>query len=80
MANRWRIETVTDFIFFGCKMKRCLLLGRRAITNLDSILKSIDITLPTKIHIVKAMAFPLVMYEGEIWTVKKAEHRRIDAF
>ena len=60
--------------------KRCLLLGRKVITNLDSILKSRDITLPTKVHLVKAMVFPMVMYECESWTVKKAEHQRIDAF
>ena len=60
--------------------KRCLLLGRKVITNLDSILKSRDITLPTKVHLVKAMVFPVVMYECESWTVKKAEHQRIDAF
>ena len=91
MANRWRtIETVTDFIFLGSKItadadcrhevKRCLLLVRKTMTNLDSILKSKGITLPTKIHIVKALAFPLVMYGGEIWTIKKAECQRIDAF
>ena len=61
-------------------IKRCLLLGRNALTNLDSILKSRDITLPTKVHLVKAMSFPVVMYECESWTIKKAEHRRIDAF
>src|SRR5574341_1131103 len=84
------METVTDFIFLGSKitangdysheMKRCLLLGRKAMTNLESILKSRDITLPTKVHIVKAMIFPAVMYGCESWTVKKAEHQRIDAF
>ena len=83
-------ETVTDFIFLGFKItadgdcsheiKRCLLLGRKAMTNPDSILKSRDITLPTKIHLVKAMVFPIVMYGGESWTIKKSEHRRIDAF
>ena len=62
------------------EIKRCLLLGRKAITNLDSILKSIDITLPTKVRIVKAMVFPVVMYGCESWTIKKAEQRRIDAF
>ena len=62
------------------EIKRCLLLGRKVMTNLDSILKSRDITLPTKVHLVKAMAFPVVMYGCESWTVKKAEHRRIDAF
>ena len=86
------METVTDFIFFffgsnitadgDCshEVKRCLLLGRKVMTNLDSILKSRDITLPTKVHLVKAMVFPLVMYGCESWTVKKAECRRIDAF
>ena len=84
------IETVTDFIFLGSKItadgdcsheiKRCLLFGRKAMTNLDNILKSRDITLPTKVHLVKAMAFPLVTYGCESWTVKKTEHRRIDAF
>ena len=62
------------------KIKRCLLLGRKAVTNLDSVLKSKDITLPTKVHIVKVMVFPVVMYECESWTIKKAEHQRIDAF
>ena len=88
----WQIdgETVTDFILGGCKItadgdcsheiKRRLLLGRKAMANLDSILKSRDITLPTKVHLVKAMAFPVVMYGCESWTVKKAECRRIDAF
>ena len=84
------VETVTDFIFLCSKItangdcsheiKRCLLLGRRAMTNLDSILKSRDITLLTKICLVKAMAFPVVTYGCESWTIKKAEHRRIDAF
>ena len=84
------VETVSDFISWGSKitadgdcshaMKRCLLLGRKAMTNLDSILKSRDITLPTKVHLVKAMIFPIVMYGCESWTIKKAEHRRIDAF
>ena len=84
------METVTDFIFLGSKItadadcnheiKRCLLLGRKAMTNLDSILKSRDITLPTKVHLVKAMVFPVVMYGCESWTVKKAERLRIDAF
>ena len=83
-------ETVRDFIFGGSKIttdgdcsheiKRCLLLGRKAMTNLDSLLKSRDITLPTKIFIAKAMVFPVVMYGCEIWTIKKAEHQRIDAF
>ena len=84
------METVTDFIFLGSKittdgdcsheMKRCLLLGRKAMTNLDSVLKSRDITLPTKVHLVKGMVFPVVMYGCESWTIKKAEHQRIDAF
>ena len=78
------VETVSDFIFVGFKItadgdcgheiKRCLLLGRKTIINLNSILKSRNITLPTKVHLVKAMVFPIVMYECEIWTVKKAEH------
>ena len=78
------VETVSDFIFWGSKItrdgdcrheiKRCLLLGKKVMTNLDSILKSRDITLPTKVHLVKAMVFPVVMYECESWTVKKAEH------
>ena len=84
------VETVSDFIFWGFKItvdgdcsheiERCLLLGRKVMTNLDSILKSRDITLPTKVHLVKAMVFPVVMYGCESWMVKKAEHRRIDAF
>ena len=84
------VETVSDFIFLGSKItadgdcshgiKRHLLLGRKVMTNLDSILKSRDITLPTKVHLVKAMVFPVVMYVCESWTVKKAECRRIDAF
>ena len=84
------METVTDFIFLGSKIiadgdcshdiQRCLLLGRKAMTKLDSILKSRDITLPTKIHLVKAMFFPVVMYGCESWTIKKAERQRIDAF
>ena len=83
-------ETMTDFIFLGSKItvdgdcsheiKRRLLLGRKVITNLDSILKSRDITLPTKVHLVKSMVFPVVMYGCESWTIKKAEHPRIDAF
>ena len=83
-------ETVSDFIFLGSKItadgdgnheiKRRLLLGRKVMTNLDSILKSRDITLPTKVHLVKAVAFPVVMYGGENWTMQKAEHQRIDAF
>ena len=84
------VETVTDFIFLGSKItadgdcshviKRCLLLGRKTMTNLDSIIKIRDITLPTKVHLVKAMVFPVVMYGCESWTIKKAECRRIDAF
>ena len=82
------METVRDFIFLGsrvtadgdCSHERCLLLGRKAMTNLDSILKSRDISLPTKVHLVKAMVFPVVMYGCESWTLKKAECRRIDAF
>ena len=84
------METVTDFIFLGSKItadgdcsheiKRLLLLERKAMTNLDSILKSRDITLPTKVHLVKAMVFPVVMYGCESWTIKKAESQRIDAF
>ena len=85
MANRWgNKETVTVFIFLGSKItadgdcsheiKRHLLLGRIAMTNLDSMLKSRDITLPTNIHVVKAMVFPVVMYEYESWTIKKADH------
>ena len=84
------METVTDFIFgvshvtadsdYSHEIKRCLLLGRKVMTNLDSILKSRDITLPTKVHLVKAVVFPVVMYGCESWTVKKAEHRRTDAF
>ena len=81
------VEAVADFIFLGSKItadddcshetKRCLLLGRKVMTNLDSILKSRDITLPAKVHLVKAMVFPVVMYGCESWTIKKAEHRRI---
>ena len=84
------METVTDFIFLGSKItadgdcsheiKRHLLLRRKAVTNLDSILKSRDITLPTKVCLVKAMVFPVVMYGCESWTVKKAERQRMDAF
>ena len=95
LFTSWQIdgetmETVTDFILLGSKItadgdcsheiKRRLLLGRNAMTNLDSILKSRDITLPTKVHIIKAIVFPVVMYECESWTVKKAEHQRTDAF
>ena len=84
------VETMADFIFLGSKVtadvdcsheiKIHLLLGRKVMTNLDSILKSRDITLPTKVHLVKAMVFPVVMYGCESWTIKKAEHQRIDAF
>ena len=80
------VETVSDFILGGFKItcsreiKRRLLLGRKVITNLDSILKSRDITLPTKVHLVKAMVFPVVMYGYESWAIKKAEHQIIDAF
>ena len=83
------VETIADFTFLGSKItadgdcsneiKRCLLLGRKVMTSLNSILKSTDITLPTKVHQVKAMVFPVVMNGCESWTVKKAEHRRIDA-
>ena len=85
-----RVETVTDFLFSGFKstadddcnheIKRCLFLGRKAMTNLNKILKSRDITLPTKVHRVKAMVFPVVMYGCESWTIKKAVGQRIDAF
>ena len=84
------METMADFIFWGSQItangdcsheiKRRLLLGRKAMTNLESLLKSRDITLPTKVHLIKAMVFPVVIYEYESWTIKKAEHRRIDAF
>ena len=91
MANRWgKMETVTDFIPLGSKItadgdcsheiKGHLLLRRKAMTNLDSILKTRDITLLTKVHTVKAMVFPVVMYGRESWTIKKGEHRRTDAF
>ena len=95
LITSWQIdgetmEIVTNFILGGSKIttdgdcrhkiKRCLLLGRKTMTNLDSILKNRDITLPTKVHLVKAMVFPVVMYGCESWTVKKAEHRRLDAF
>ena len=88
----WQIdgETVANFIFWGSKttadgdcsheIKRCLLLGRKVVTNLDSMLKSRDISLPTKVHLVKAVVFPVVMYGCESWTIKKAECQRIDAF
>ena len=85
-----KVEAVTDFLFLGSKItadgdcsheiKRCLLFGRKVMTNLDSILKSRDFTLPTKVHIVKAMVFPVVVYGCEGWTIKKAECQRIDAF
>ena len=84
------IEIVTDFIFLGSQItadgdcsheiKRHLLLGRKAMTNIDSILKRRDVTLPTKVLVVKAMVFPVIMYRCESWTVKRAEHQRIDAF
>ena len=83
------MEVVTDFLSLGSKSTifgdcsheiRCLLLGRKAMTNLDSVLKSKDITLPAKINIVKGMVFPVVMYRCESWTIKKAEHQRIEAF
>ena len=84
------METVIDFIFLGSKItadndcsheiKNCLLLGRKTTTDLDSILKNRDITLPTKVHLAKAMVFPVVTYGCESWTIKKAEHQRIDAF
>ena len=84
------VETMSDFIFWGSKItadgdcsheiKRCLILGREVMTNVDSILKNRDITLPTNVHLVKAMVFPVVMYGCESWTMKKAECRRIDAF
>ena len=85
-----KVEAVTDLIFLGSKItadgdcsheiKRCLLLGKNAMTNLDSILKSRDVTLPTKVHIVKAVVFPKVLYGCENWTIKKTECQRIDAF
>ena len=91
MANRrGKVEAVTDFLFLGSKItadgdcsheiKRCLLLGRKAMSNLDSVLKSRDVTLPTKVHLVKAMAFPVVMYRCDSWTIKKAGPHRTDAF
>ena len=91
MANRWEtMETVSDFILGGFKItadsdcsheiKRHLLLGRKAVTNLDSVLKGRDITFLTKFHLLKAMVFPVVMYVCESWTIKKAEHQRIDDF
>ena len=85
-----KVEVVTDFLFLGskmtadvdcsCEIRRRLLLGRKVMTNPDSVLKSGDITLPTEVHMVKATVFPVVMYGCESWTVKKAEHQRIDAF
>ena len=88
-TDREKVETVTDFIFLGSKItanadcnheiKRHLVLGRKAMINLDSILKSRNMTFPTKVHIVKAMVFPIVMYGCESWTIKKAEHQRIGA-
>ena len=85
-----KMKIVTDFIFLGSKItvdgdcsheiKRCLLLGRKSLINLNIVLKIRDITLPTKVHLVKAMVFPVVMYGCESWTIKKAEHERIDAF
>ena len=88
--NGETVETVSDFNFLGSKIttdddcsheiKRCLLLGRKVMTNLDSILKSRDITLTAKVHLIKAMVFPVVMYKCESWTIKKAECRSIDAF
>ena len=95
LINSWQIdgetvETAADLIFLGSKItadgdcshetKRHLLLGRKVMTNLDSILKSRDITLPIKVHLVKAMVFPVVIYGYESWTIKKVEHRRVDAF
>ena len=91
MANRWsKVETVSDFIFLGSKtnmdddyiheIKRCLFLGRKAMTNLDSILKSRNIILLTKVHLVRAMVFPAVMYRCACWTIKKPERQIIDAF
>ena len=90
MANKWGKNGDSDFIFLGSKInadgdcsheiKRCLLLGRNTMTNLNSIMKSRDITLPTKVRIVKAMVFSVVMYVCESWTIKTAEHQRIGAF
>ena len=95
LITLWQIdgetmETVSDFMLLGSKItadgdcsheiKKCLLLGRKAMPNIESILKSRDITLPSKVHLVEAMIFPVVMYGCESWTIKKAEHRRIDAF
>ena len=88
--DRETVETVTEFIFLDSKItaggncsheiKRCLFLGRKAMTNIDSIVKSRDITFPTKVHLVKALVFPVVTYGCESWTIKKAEHRRTDVF
>ena len=91
MANRWGNNGNSDRLCFlsakitaddncGHEIKRCLLIGRKAMTNIDSMLKSRDITLLTKVHLVKAMIFPVVMYECESWTIKKAEHQRTDVF
>ena len=91
MAKRWGNNGNSDRLFswapkslqmvtVAMKLKRCLLLGRKAMSNLDSILKSRDITLPTKVQLVKAMVFPVVTYRYESWTIKKAEHQRIDTF
>ena len=90
MANKEKVEAVTDFLFLGSKItadgdcsheiKRRLLLGRKTMTNLDSVLKGRDITLLTKVHLIKYTAFPVVMYGYESWTIKKAEHQRTDAF
>ena len=90
MGNGETVETVADFIFGGSKItadgdcsheiKRCLLLGRKVMANLDSILKSRDITFSTKVYLIKAIVFPVVMHGCKIWTIKKAEHQRINAF
>ena len=90
LSTAFTVSNRSDFIFLGSKIttdgdcshgiKRCLLLERKPMTNLDSILKSRDITLPTKVRLVKAIVFPVVMYGCESWTIKKAEHQRIDAF
>ena len=90
MGKRETVDTVSDFILLGSKItvdgdfsheiKRCLLLGRKVMTNLDNILKSRDITLPTKVHLAKTMIFPVVLYGCESWTIEKAERQRIDAF
>ena len=87
-TERGKVEAVADFLFLGsrvtadsdCSHERCLFLGRKAVTNLDSVLKSRDIMLLTKVHIIKAMVFPVVMYRCESWIIKKAECQRIDAF